>query len=221
MSVVKQLNTYCDCLTVEEKDVNELIDLISTYTCWTQHPCETFLQGDRVEVIDLPNCVKPCDVFIFEPYYQPFEPESFTFTLVEQNGITETLTDITDYIYSSVDGNFRMELPLPNCRCKPKCECESTYKLLVNYVAGYEEIPDCLLPLFCEAIQWIQQKNECDCGNCEPCNTNYVQNGVIDNTKLTGRLQEQFLNIFTVQYFRQLSLISLCKADANLWGLVV
>ena len=222
MSVVEQLTEYCDCLKeVDEKNVNELIDLISTYTCWTRNVCETFLKSERREVIDLPKCVCNCYVFEFEPYYQPFDPESFVFTLVEQNGITETLTEITDYGYSMVDGKFRMELPLPDCKCKPKCGCESTFKMVVDYVAGYEEIPDCLLPLFCEALQWIIIKNTCDCEECEPCQTDRKELGVIDETTLTGRLQIHFLSILTKQYFRQLSMISLCKREECLWGVVV
>lgn len=221
MTVVEQLSTYCDCLSVDEKSVNELINLISTYTCWTQNVCETFLQGERKEVVNLPNCVCDCDVYEFEPFYQPFDVGSFTFTLVEQNGITETLTEIKDYAYSSVDGVFRMELPLPDCDCKPNCGCESKFKLLVTYVAGYELIPECLLPLFCEALQWIIDKNNCDCNDCEPCDVNKQDIGVIDYTTLVGRLQEHFLTVLTRQYFKQLSLISLCRRKTELWSVVV
>lgn len=219
---LEQLTEYCDCLDVAERDVYELINLISTYTCWAQSPCETFLQSERREVVNLPDCVDDCDVFEFEPFYQPFVTESFTFTLVEQNGITETLTPITDYIYSEVDGVFRMELPLPQCGCAPKCGCESKFKLLVTYIAGYETIPDCLLPLMCEALQWVAEKNKCDCTECEPCNqNNRSSSGEIDYTTLVGQLQSHFLTILTVQYFRQLSLISLCNARGRLWGVVV
>ena len=46
----------------------ELITLISTYTCWAQSPCETFLLSERREVVDIPDCIKDCDVFEFEPF---------------------------------------------------------------------------------------------------------------------------------------------------------
>ena len=46
----EQLSEYCDCMEdVQERDVIELINLISTYTCWTQVPCETFLLSERRE----------------------------------------------------------------------------------------------------------------------------------------------------------------------------
>ena len=223
LTPLEQLTEYCDCVDVEERDVTELINLISTYTCWAQKPCETFLLSERKEVKELPNCVCECDVFEFEPFFAPYDVESFTFTLVEQNGINETLTPITSISYSEADEKFRMELPLPNCTCKPKCGCESTYKLLVTYVAGYENIPDCLLPLFCEALQWIVEKNKCDCEACEGCDpNNRTEQTNIDYGSLTGRIQEHFLTVLTAQYFQQLSLISLCQRyKGELWGIVV
>ena len=223
LTPLEQLTEYCDCLDVEERDVTELINLISTYTCWAQKPCETFLLSERKEVVELPKCVCDCDVFEFEPFFAPYDVESFTFTLVEQNGINETLTTITSYTYSEADEKFRMELPLPDCKCRPRCGCESKYKLLVTYVAGYENIPECLLPLFCEALQWIAEKNKCDCAECEGCDPNKRdEQTVIDYGSLTGRIQEHFLTVLTAQYFQQLSLISLCQRyKGELWGVIV
>lgn len=224
MMPIAQLTEYCDCQDVEERDVDELIHLISTYTCWAQSPCETFLEGERREVKELPNCVcDDCFVYEFEPLYAPFDPDSFEFTLVEQNGINETLTTLSSFAYSEVDGNFKLELPLPNCKCKPRCGCESKYKLLVTYVAGYDGIPECLLPMMCEALVWIHDKNRCDCEDCEACDpTKNTDEGVINYASLDGRLQEHFLNVLTKQYFNQLSLISLCQRyKGELWGVVV
>lgn len=220
MNVVDQLTEYCDCIDVEEKDVYELIGLISSYTCWMQNPCDTFLLSERREVVELPNCADNCDVYVFEPFYAPFDSESFTFTLIEQNGIEETATEITDYIYSPVDENFRLILDLPDCKCRPKCGCESKYKLLVTYVAGYELIPECLLPLFCDALAFIREKNKC-CDDCAECGTDYRGDTSIDPTKLEGLIREHFLSILVVQYIRQLSLISLCNETRHLWGVVV
>lgn len=224
MMPIEQLTEYCDCQDVEEKDVEELIHLISTYTCWAQSPCETFLQNERKEVRELPSCVcDNCFIYEFEPFFTPFDPDSFEFTLVEQNGITEEYTALSSFIYSEVDGNFKLELPLPNCKCKPRCGCESKYKLLVTYVAGYDGIPECLLPMMCEALYWIHDKNKCDCEDCDACDpTKNTDEGVINYASLDGRLQEHFLNVLTKQYFNQLSLISLCQSyKGELWGVIV
>lgn len=223
LTPLEQLTEYCDCLNVEERDVNELIQLISTYTCWAQKPCETFLKTERREVKELSDCKKDCDVYEFVPFFAPFDKDSFEFTLVEQSGISETLTMISSYNYSETDEKFLLELPLPDCKCRPKCGCETKYKLLVTYVAGYENIPECLLPLMCEALQWIYDKNKCDCEECEACDPSKSDEQTnIDYGSLTGRLQEHFLNVFTHQYFNQLSLISLCQGyKGDLWGIVV
>ena len=220
----EQLSEYCDCMEdVKERDVIELINLISTYTCWTQVTCETFLLSERRELVEIPQCIKDCDVFEFEPFYRPFNKDSFTFYLIEQEGIDETSTEITSYGYSEADGKFRLELPLPSCKCRPRCGCEKTYKLLVTYVAGYELIPECLLPLFCEALQWVVDKNKCICEDCEPCKKNdYSTPSTIDYTNITGQLQEYLVTTLSKQYFSQLGLISLCnKYKGELWGVIV
>lgn len=220
MSIIKQLEDYCNCITVDEKDVDELINLISTYTCWSGKVCDTFLSAERREVVSLPNCICDCDVFEFEPFYTPFDVDSFTFTLIEQNGILETATPITDYTFSIADENFRIALPLPNCDCGCTCGCEPEYKLLVTYTAGYEELPECLLPIFCDALSWIRQKNDC-CGECEPCQSDNTDVGEIDFTTLEGNIQDYFLRMLAVQYRNQLSLISLCDRRKSLWAVVV
>lgn len=226
-TIKEQLEEYCDCLEVKETDVNELINLISVYTCWTDEQsikmgrCDNFLTGERTEVIDIPDCACECDVYEFEPRYQPFDPDSFTFTLIEQDGINETATEITEFAYSMVDGVFRIKLPLPECGCKSPCGCEENYKLLVTYVAGYDQIPDCLLPVFCEALQWIKVKNTCDCNECEPCKLDPEVLGEIDYTTLTGRLQDYFLNVLTVQYAKQIRFMGVCRPVNDLWGVVV
>lgn len=224
MTPFEQLEEYCSCQDVNERDVDELINLISTYTCWAQSPCETFLQSERTEVRELPSCIcDKCFVYEFEPFFAPFDPDSFEFTLVEQNGITETYSVVSSYLYSEVDGKFRMELPLPDCKCKPRCGCESKYKLLVKYVAGYEGIPECLLPLMCEALYWIADKNKCQCEDCEACDpTKNTDEGVINYATIDGNLQSHFMTVLTKQYFNQLSLISLCtRYKGELWGVVV
>lgn len=221
MTIFEQLTNYCDCIDkIDETDVEELVNLISMYTCWTAKPCETFLMESRKEVVTLPPCKDDCGVYIFTPFYYPYSEDSFSFTLIEQNGITETATAITDFYYSSVDENFRLDLPLPDCTCSPNCGCESTYKLLVTYDAGYEELPECLIPVFCSALEWIKEKNTCDC-ECEPCQITGAE-GIIDGSKLEGTLKAYFLEMLTNQYKRQLSLISLCdRTRYTLWGFVV
>ena len=228
MDIYKQLTEYCDCLhDVSNADVDELIELISVYTCWAQNPCETFLFGCREEVIDLPDCVDDCDVFVFEPFYTPFDPDSVLqgLTLVAQKGIGEETTQITTANYSLTDQNFKIKLPIPSCKCgcKPcECECPTHYKLLVRYNAGFTELPDCLLPIFCEALQYIKERRNCDCDKCSECDKKYGEDQtevlVDDAAKLTDELKAYLVRVLSKQYKRQLSLISLCETPNELWG---
>lgn len=229
MTVYEQIQDFCECQegTYTESDIDELIDLISMATCWTQTPCETFLSSARTESVDLPDCLDECQVFEFRPYYRPFSVESFDFKLVKYEGIEEDLIDITEYSYSEVDGLFRLKLPVPSCKCRPcVCGCEPEYRLLVRYTAGYEELPDCLLPLFCEALQYVSEKNACDCSDCAVCAAgggNDMQPVIEyeDGANITDRLQYYFVSLLSEQYKRQLGLISLCGECYGLWGEVV
>lgn len=222
-TIYEQLHQECDCVKVNEADVDELIQLISSLTCWQNQPCETFLLSERREVMELPKCMDECEIFTFEPFYHPYDADSFTFTLVTQRGIEETSEDIAEYAYSETDDNFKMVLPLPDCKCGCKpCECEPTYKLVVTYVAGYEMLPDCLIPLMCEALQYIKEKNNCDCDKCETCDKKYEEDQipiiVDDADTLTLQIKNYLIRTLSRQYRKQLSLISLCKPQQELWG---
>ena len=225
----QQLLDYCDC--IEEKYltqdiVDELVYLVSVATCWSQEPCETFLNSTRREVIDIKDCLCDCDIVEFSPFYYPFDPGTASFTLVKQEGIEETIIPITreEFNYSMVDGVFRIKPPLPSCDCQPMCECKADYKLLVEYDAGFFELPECMLPLFCEAVQYIIERRKCDCSECQEC-TNYDDDRIellIPNAaSITNQLKYYFVTALSEQYKRQLSQISLCKRRKRLWGIVV
>ncbi len=217
--ITEQLSEYCECMgEVEERDVKEIIDLISMYTCWTNEPCDTFLLGDRREVVDLPPCLD-CE-FEFEPFFHPFDLESFKFTVVQQDGL-EIESNEVEFVYNQATGKFLVDLGLPSCKCQPtRCKpCDVDYKLVVDYKAGYEGLPDCLLPVFCNLLDVIQAKNECDCEKDCACNTEeqikYATGDVV-----TAALETDLGKALVEQYKRQIALLSLCE-DKQMWGVVV
>lgn len=220
--MIEQLKAYCDCVDVREEDVEELIHLVSVMTCWAKDPCETFLKSERMEVIDLPECVE-CGAFEFIPFYAPFDAESFTFTLVKTEGINETAIPISDFSYSEMREGFLVDLPLPDCRCLPcKCGCQPTYKLLVRYDAGYEGIPDCLLPLFCDMLKIIREKNNCDCSECQTCGSDeIVEVNYTEVADMEDRLKGFYMEIMIQNYKNLLGMISLCQRQKRVWGFVV
>ncbi len=217
--ITEQLSKYCECIgDVTERDVKEIIDLISMYTCWTNEPCDTFLLGNRKEVIELPPCLD-CP-YEFEPFYHPFDEETFEFTVIHQNGM-EIETNTAEYVYNPASGKFLVDTGLPSCKCMPanSCTpCDDEYKLVVTYQAGYEALPDCLLPVFCNLLDVIQAKNKCDCDDCG-CDTEeqikYATGDVV-----TAALETDLGKVLVEQYKRQIALISLCE-ERSMWGIVV
>ena len=219
--IVDQLKSYCNCVDVIEDEVAELVNVISLATCWQQKPCETFLKSERTEVIELPSCLD-CPIE-FIPFYHPYDADSFTFSLVTVQGIEETVTPITNFAYSEVSDVFRVDVGLTDCECRCACECEPEYKLLVKYTAGYEEIPDCLLPVFCNVLEVIHAKNDCSCNDCGCDNDKYAEDNIeyAKGDIVTVALETDIGKILVSQYMKQLRMISLCKAVPDLWGFVV
>lgn len=224
-SIIEQLQDFCECVdNVKDSDVTELVNIVSMATCWTQEPCETFLLSDRTEIVDLPSCLDQCQIYEFIPFYKPFVSDSFVFTLIEVDGIEETTISITDFAYSPSLGGFRIKLPLKSCKCaRPRCGCELEYKLIVTYEAGYESIPDCLLPVFCEMLQLIKDKNTCDCSHCQDCESRTEElRKVYANGDIVSPYTDNYLaSLIIDQYKRQLGLMSLCDGREEMWGIIV
>lgn len=236
----QQLSQYCECVEkATDRDVEDMINVVSLATGWAQNPCETFLMSERREVVDLPSCMDcPYD---FTPYYIPFDESSFTFTLIKRKGLTEERTELTGFLYTGFDdrdmkyeGGFRVDTGLPqcNCSCSDDCGCPTEYKLLVTYTAGYDTLPECLLPVFCNLLTVIAAKNSCDCTNCG-CNNGdtvtYDAEGNVTAQEIqypSGDLVSVFLEtdlakMLVSQYKNQLGMISLLKYTHNIWGGVV
>lgn len=213
-NIIARLKAFCECTDVTEKDVVELINVVSFATCWAVNPCETFLSGERTEYVDLECSDCPVD---FVPYYHPFKPETFRFQLVTISDTSESYTDL-DFGYIPSKGVFKVKVP--NCGCKDPCGCVE-YKLKVTYTAGYESIPECLLPVMCNLLDVLHTKNKCNCG-CG-CNDNegtqpvyhYAQGDIV-----TVTLETDLGKMLVADYKRELGMISLCRRD-GLWGFVV
>lgn len=210
-----------------ERTVNELISLISLLTCWTNKPCETFLNSERVECIDL-GAFDPCGccegIVSFNPYYTPFNPNSFKVQLVILDGIKETIIEInkSDYIYSETFCALRIDIR--DYVEFNNCGCQKGYKLRITYDAGYELLPECLLPLFCDILHVLLTKNECDCSKCKTCNE-LASQGVIEYVEgdnLSPLINSYLNSLLLSGYRKQLNTISLCERCSNgFWSVVV
>lgn len=219
-TIEEQILEYCSCIKEDDafsSNVEEIINVVSLATGWMRSPCETLMLGTRKEVISI-EC-NDCPIE-FTPYYHPFDPESFAFSLVATKGMEETVTPLEHY-YSAVNGLFRVDLGL-NCACMGKeCGCQTTYQLMVTYDAGYETLPDCLLPVFCNLYELVRAKNNCDCGcGCGGDNdeqeVTYASGDIV-----TVALETDLGKILVEQYKNQLAMLSLINGEQRLWGFVV
>lgn len=236
----QQLTQFCTCVgDATDRDVEDMIAVVSLATGWTQNPCESFLMSERREVIDLPSCMD-CP-YEFTPYYVPFDPSSFTFTLVKRKGLEEERIALSRYLYTGFgdsameyEGGFRVDTELPSCdcSCSDECGCPTEYKLLVTYNAGYNVIPECMLPVFCNLLEVISAKNSCDCGGCG-CDSGDTVTYDADGNVTTQQIQYKSGDVVSVfletdlakmlveQYKNQLGMMSLLKYSHDIWGMVV
>lgn len=235
-----QLTQYCSCVEeLDDRDVDDMVGIVSLATGWALNPCESFLKAQRREVIDLPSCMD-CP-YEFNPYYVPFDPDSISFMLVKRKGLEEERTELTNFRYTGFDdrdmkyeGGFLVDTELPqcNCTCKDECGCPTEYKLVVTYDAGYETLPECLLPVFCNLLEVIHAKSSCDCGGCacEQGNGATIDSeGNIITQEIKYKsgdvvsvfLETDLAKMLVEQYKNQLGAISIVKQTHNIWGVVV
>ncbi|GCF92499.1 hypothetical protein NRIC_03900 [Enterococcus florum] len=228
-AIVQQLKDYCGCLpdnledTALEKAVKELIHLVSIMTCWTDDLCGTFLNGMRKEIFDAERinlCSCESGIFEFIPFYVPIYPETISAVLVEQDGLTDKVTEIdpTDIVYSETFEKIRINYQ--KYFTQDDCKCPQDAKIVVQYVAGYEELPECILPILCDLLQIVLDKLKCDCGSCQQCEKG--EGVVIDfNDEVSPDLEDYLKELLIKNYQKQLGLISLCGRIHRIWGVLV
>lgn len=223
--IYEQLKDFCDCLpemedNVFENNVNELIHLISLLTCWTQEPCETFLNSKRTEIIEM-GTFEPCscDDGIIEhmPYYTPIHADTLKVSVITRNGLEDVITELTpeEYSYSEVFDLIRVDIS--KYAKDGRCGCPIVSKIILEYDAGYELLPECLLQLFCDLLHVIYEKNNCDCSKCQACNnaTADVEIEFDEGDNLSPKLSVYLNALVDSGYRKQLGLISLCGRNAQ------
>lgn len=220
MNIAEQLRAFCECVEdISDGDISEMVNVVSLMTGWQRVNCETFLTGARREVRDLPSCAD-CPI-TFEPYYHPFDIGSFKFYLVKIKGLEETVTEVRDFRYSAVDGLFRIDTGLPSCRCGcDPCGCKAEYKLVAEYEAGYDELPECILPVFCHLLEVIKARRNCEC--CDDCGCDNGEQKVkyASGDVVSVALETDLGKLLVEQYKNQLVTLVLHEAPV-IWGFVV
>lgn len=228
MTVYQQLDDFCECLPdmkddIFKRNVDELIHLLSILTCWQQHPCETFLNSERVEYVELGQ-IDPCQcnggILSFAPFYRPFQPDTFRVDLIEVRGLEETIEPITDFAY--IDTLAELRIDVSNYIKSNSCKCRPDRKLRIQYDAGYDLLPECLLQIFCDMLHVVADKNDCDCKPCDICDgSDDVTIEYLEGDKVSPALNTYFNSLIVSGFKQQLGFMSLCERQAEIWGVVV
>lgn len=233
IEIIEQLEDYCDCLPkklkdeVLEKNLQQLIHLISNITCWSNSECETFLNSERIEIVELPSfdfCSCDGGILEFNPWYTQIDPESFEVTLVRLQGIEEEVIEIDKAHYQFSELFQILKIDVSNYIESLKCAgCPPDYRMIVKYNAGYELLPECLLPLFCDLLHVLFDMNKCDCSSCQTCKKgDDGAEGYIEfNDEVSPKLDEYLQTLIKNGYKRTLGLISLCGRETDAWSVIV
>lgn len=234
--IAEQLKENCPCASKTWRDqalfqrvVEDLINLVSIATCWQQKPCETFLLSEREEYFDLGDyaaCGCDAGMITIEPFYHPIELGSIKITLLELEGTKVTEYELTedDFVYNAAWGNT-IKVNVGSYVRNGDCCCPLQYKLRVTYYAGYSQIPDCLLPIFCGLLQTVYDKNNCTCGKCDACKAQYDADTEIEypeDDTISKLIDNYYNSVVLAAFKKQLGLISICRQpqEFSVWGVV-
>lgn len=233
--IVEQLKNYCSCIKESdleadklEKNVGELIDLISTITCWKNHPCETFLSSQREEVFDVGEFKKcGCDsgMVRIPLFYPMIDPTTIEVSVITRERITFTTHKLEvdkDFSYNPYDSIVYVDLSNIDYKDVCNCGCDELSKIVVSYVAGYETIPECLLPVFCDFLQFVIAMNRCECG-CSTCEETDGSDVLIseENSDAQISISVYVREHITKAYSEQLGILSVCNSKDTWVGAVV
>lgn len=237
IKITENLKNYCNCLNCNDEAtvqpyVERFLSVLARLFCWVDSECDTLLKSNRheaIDVIDYETC--GCDAFMeIKPYYyKGFDPSTLKVSIQAKTGAKrETMELDSDYWdYSFVDGTVIIDLSKyinPCCRMTCECSCETTYKLVLDYEAGYtsETLPPCVYDAMCHFLQiFIAYQNKC--GTLEECenmdrlavgavleqkSVDYiVRRWTVDETNI-DRIYVRLINRWALQ---TLSSLSLCR----------
>ncbi len=245
--ILAAIKAECTCLTADDTDdvakkyIAKALRIISVLTCWGDDECSTLLLSERRDVIKVD--VDYCKCFGCVVREQPFFNKNVTVTSAKiirvTNHVSSAPISTTD-IYNADLGEFILNLDQDitfedgstenicrQCNC-----CEAEYQLVIDYTAGYTEIPHCIIDLVCRIIGFIKlSANGCETAQ-EIC---FIEDKVAFGSQVIEKSNsletvkfsvpdDKILNatIKLIQHYQILELdkISACRR-AGAWGVVV
>jgi len=237
---------------------------ISAMTCWTgtlpNHDkrgfvdCTTMEYGERMDVFDLDpidicECPKGVRGFrlsfplgqtidVEETPDGPIRKERYDIEFLYisyMNGIHRECIPIkeTDYSYDHVSRRLMVDfsgyLGILNT-----CGCDNNAKLEVEYYSGLNELPECVIGVFCELMQFMVELEKCDCANPNKCGHRRQHTGLMriyeipmgdgmDTRNNDSRFQpyvettmlDMIISIVNKSYIHQMQSLSICHLRQN------
>lgn len=168
----------CDDGVLVQQYMGTFLSVLARIFCWVDEDCATILKTQRREVLELGD-YEICDckaIFEFKPYYHKgFDPSTMKLYLHVRQGMDRDVIELDDSMYNWdwVDGTYLVDMSQyikPCCKCTRCCGCETTYKLVVTYEAGYtaETMPPCIIDALCHFMNvFVAYQN--DCGSLNDC----------------------------------------------------
>ena len=237
MKITQKLQDRCGCFDCDDgatmqRYMESFLRVLARLFCWTDGECDTILRARRHEVIEVKDFdICGCDAMVeIKPYYfKGFDPSTLKVYMHKRKDLEREEYEITPdkYNWSFVDGtiliNVTEELS-PCCRCCDPCSCETEYKIILDYEAGYTSasLPDCIFEAMCHFMNiFVAYQNNCgsldECANMdrlavgavlEQKSVDYiVRKWTVDKTSL----ETVYVKLINTWALKTLSSLSLCK----------
>ena len=192
--LISKLKDYCKCIpagttdeTIWKGGLFQIMILFSNFLRWNDGKCNDMLSRTRryKKETTFDCCMNGIEL----PHNEITEITSFNIFKVTEceeiqyKVLTPIFSCLTDKVRLCKDTELLSEClectkfgDVWNC-CKCRCRCEPKWYVDIEYLAGYEEIPECLIPLICELYSYIQlMNNKCldQCATSENVSYNAV-----------------------------------------------
>lgn len=237
MKITQKLQDRCGCFDCDDgatmqRYMESFLRVLARLFCWTDGECDTILRAQRHEVIEVKDFdICGCDAMVeIKPYYfKGFDPTTLKVYMHKRQGLNREEYEITPdkYNWSFVDGTILINVTdelSPCCRCFDPCSCESEYKIILDYEAGYtsNNLPDCIFEAMCHFMSiFVAYQNQCgtldECANMdrlavgavlEQKSVDYiVRKWTVDKTSL----DTIYVKLINTWALKTLSSLSLCK----------
>lgn len=237
MKITQKLQDRCGCFDCDDgatmqRYMESFLRVLARLFCWTDGECDTILRAKRHEVIEVKDFdICGCDAMVeIKPYYfKGFDPTTLKVYMHKRQGLNREEYEITPdkYNWSFVDGTILINVTdelSPCCRCYDPCSCESEYKIILDYEAGYtsNNLPDCIFEAMCHFMSiFVAYQNQCgtldECANMdrlavgavlEQKSVDYiVRKWTVDKTSL----DTIYVKLINTWALKTLSSLSLCK----------